>query len=198
MARIPNGILGEFIIIRSRLTSKPINATPDRLAQQQKIKVCNQFTKPFSGTGFFNKSFPAYGNTGSGYNRVTSSILNLAIKGAYPDIAISYPHVLVSKGPLPVAEDAMASVDEAGNLQFKWRDNSGMGRAKADDKVILVAYFQEKNIAMFSLDAGTREAAKATLQTSIMKGNVAETWMGFLSADEKDAACSVYTGELFL
>ncbi len=37
--------------------------------QREKIKVCNEFTHAFSGTGFFNKSFPSYGHTGSGYNK---------------------------------------------------------------------------------------------------------------------------------
>src|SRR5574340_922549 len=64
--------------------------TPARKMQRQKIKVCNEFTKAFSGTGFFNKSFPAYGNTGSGYNRATSTIMNLAIV-SQPETAIAWP-----------------------------------------------------------------------------------------------------------
>ena len=48
---------GKFM--RSRHRSKDNNKSKARLAQQQKIKVCNEFTKPFSGSGFFNKSFAA-------------------------------------------------------------------------------------------------------------------------------------------
>jgi hypothetical protein len=98
MARIPNGILGEFIgtagnvsgymrfgdnFLRSRRRKSANVMTPKRLAQQQKIKVCNEFTKPFAGQSFFNKTFPAYGSKGSGYNRATSAILNQAIIGSY-------------------------------------------------------------------------------------------------------------------
>lgn len=36
------------------------------------------------------------------------------------------------------------------------------------------------------------------LETANMKGEAAETWMGFLSIDEKDAACSVYMGSVML
>ena len=100
MARIPNGILGEFIgtagnvsgymrygdnFLRSRRRKSGNVMTPKRLEQQQKIKVCNEFTKPFAGQVFFNKTFPAYGSKGSGYNRATSAILNQAIIGNYPD-----------------------------------------------------------------------------------------------------------------
>jgi hypothetical protein len=74
MARIPNGILGEFVgtagpvsgymrmgtnFLRSRRRRSNRPMTPKRLAQQQKIKVCNEFTKPFSGSGFFDAAFPA-------------------------------------------------------------------------------------------------------------------------------------------
>ena len=116
MAIIPNGILGSFLgkagpvtgyvrngqnIIRSAHSRKDNKITPLRTAQREKIKICNDFTRPFSGTGFFNKSFPAYGSTGSGYNRATSALMNKAIAGAYPATHIAYPNVQISQGPYP-------------------------------------------------------------------------------------------------
>jgi hypothetical protein len=112
MATIANGIPGPFTgtagpvsgyirngknFMRSRRRKSASPMTPKRLAQQQKIKVCNEFTRPFCGTGFFNKTFPAYGHSGTGFNRATSAIMNLAIVGTYPDSAIDYAQVLISK-----------------------------------------------------------------------------------------------------
>jgi hypothetical protein len=213
MAKIPNGILGEFIgtagnvsgymrngknFIRSkrRRSSKPMSL--NRLAQQQKIKICNEFTGSFSGTGFFNKTFPAYGSSSTGYNRATSALMNLAIVGNYPDTAIAYPQALISQGPRPPATDAIASVDSACNISFAWTDNSGNGTAKADDLSILVAYFPELKRAVYSIGEAHRANSHAILNTSHIKNCVAETWMGFLSNNEKDASCSVYTGSLNL
>ncbi len=213
MARIPNGILGAFIgkagnvsgymrngknFIRSKRRKTSKDMTLKRLAQQQKIKVCNEFTKTFSGTGFFNKSFPAYGDTGTGYNKATSAIMNLAIVGSYPHISISYPLVLISKGPLPAAENANAAVNEEGNIFFNWTDNSGTGTAKANDKVILVAYFPSVKQIIYTLSAAVRAECKALLITNMMQSHAVETWIGFLSNDEKDAASSVYTGSVAL
>ena len=213
MARIPNGILGAFIgkagnvsgymrngenFIRSKRRKTSKEMTPKRLAQQQKIKVCNEFTKAFSGTGFFNKTFPAYGDTGTGYNRATSAIMNLAIVGDYPDISISYPLVLISKGPLPAAENANAAVNENGNIFFSWTDNSGTGTAKTNDKVILLAYFPALKQMIYSISAAVRADCQALLITNAMKGYEVQTWIGFLSNDEKAAACSVYTGRINL
>jgi hypothetical protein len=125
--------------------------TPKRLAQQQKIKVRNEFTRPFCGTGFFNKTFPAYGHSGTGFNRATSAIMNLAIAGTYPDTAIDYTQVLISKGPLPGAKNASTAVSSDGSILFGREDNTGTGSAKSNDKVIVVAYFPETKNAFFLL-----------------------------------------------
>ncbi|KAA9038636.1 hypothetical protein FW778_13875 [Ginsengibacter hankyongi] len=212
MATIPSGILGHFIgkagnvsgymrngknFLRSRPRKSRKPASPARLAQQQKIKVCGEFTRAFTGTGFFNITFPAYGHTGSGYNRATSALLNLAITGAYPDTALSYAQVLVSKGQLPPAQDATATNDAEGNIYFNWTDNSGDGTAKKNDRAIMVAYSPETKQAVFAFSDAERKDEMAILGTGSIKGAV-QTWLGFLSADETHAANSVYTGELVL
>ncbi|MGH2649380.1 MAG: DUF6266 family protein, partial [Ginsengibacter sp.] len=96
--------------------------------------------------------------------------------------------------PSPV--NAAATIDTAGNIQFSWNENSDTGTAKKNDKAVLVAYFPAIQQVLFSFDAGTRAAGGATLITGNIKGQPAETWMGFLSNDEKDAANSVYTGSI--
>src|SRR5437868_10110276 len=213
MANLPNGILGAFIgkagnitgyvrngknCIRTRSNRKNVKPTAARLAQREKIKVCGGFTSAFSGTGFFKKSFPAYGDSGTGYNRATSALMNLAVTGSYPQVSLAYPLVLISKGPLPVAENATATVNADGNILFSWADNSGTGTAKANDKAIVVAYFPGMKQIIYSLNAGTRADGQCVLPAANMQGYAAETWIGFLSHDETDASNSVYGGTLVL
>ena len=187
---------GQNITRSKGSTRKNKIETPARKMQRQKIKVCNEFTHAFSGTGFFNKSFPANGHTGSGYNRVTSSIMNLAIV-TNPLVAIAWPKVLISKGPVAPVDTASASFDEQSIITFTWTDNSGDGTAKKNDRAILVAYFSESKQAVFSFSDAERKDGIAVLETGSAKGT-AETWLGFLSADETNAANSVYTGELII
>lgn len=213
MGKIPNGILGELLgrlgpvtgyvrngqkLVRTTGTYSSPKNTPRRMQQREKIKVCNDFTGAFSRTGFFNKTFPSYGDTGTGYNRATSAIMNLAITGTYPNTAICYPLVLISKGPLPAAYNVATVVNDEGNILFTWDDNSGTGTARANDKVILVAYFPAVKQMIYSMNAATRSAGQALLETKIMKGYEAETWIGFLNDAEKDAANSVYGGNVML
>ena len=49
---------------------------------------------------------------------------------------------------------------------------------------------------VYSLNSGTMADGQAILETHFMQGVAAETWIGFLSADETNAADSVYTGQL--
>jgi hypothetical protein len=124
--------------------------------------------------------------------------MNRAIDGTGGDKKISFPHVLISQGPLPAAEDASAIKNTDGRISFTWTDNSNMGTAKANDKVILVAFFPEINQSFFSIGAAKRANGHGQLEIKEMQGYTAETWIGFLSNDEMDAADSVHAGKVML
>jgi Family of unknown function (DUF6266) len=210
MAILTQGILGPVIgktgpvvgylrfgqnITRSMSDSRKNRIeTPKRKAQRQKIKLCNEFTKAFTGTGFFNRSFPAHDHTGSGYNRVTGAIMNRAII-SNPEIMLSYPRILISQGPIPCVDYASALVNEEGDIVFTWTDNAGTGTAKENDKAILVAFFPGTRQAVYKFSDATRKDGAAVLEMDSIKG-AAETWIGFLSADETNAADSMYSGSL--
>jgi hypothetical protein len=102
----------------------------------------------------------------------------------------------VSKGEVAPVDVAETIVDQ-GDIVFNWINNAGMGTAKGNDKAILVAYFPESQEAVFGFTQVTRTEGYAILEMNSKKG-IAETWLGFLSADEKNAANSVYSGEVFL
>ena len=84
-----------------------------------------------------------------------------------------------------------------GNISFSWIDNSGDGTAKKNDRAILVAYFPESQESVFSFTNAERKDGMAKLEMGPAKGT-AQTWLGFLSADEANAANSVYTGVLVI
>jgi hypothetical protein len=211
MATTNTGVLGAFIgtigpvtgfmrngknVLRSSNSSIKNKRTPLQLAQREKISICNRFTLAFSSTGFFNKSFPAYGHTGTGFNRVTGTLMSRTVTGVYPDLSLNYEQVLISKGRLPGAEKAKAVLKPKQIIQFSFADNSTDGIASPDDTVILVAYAPELQQAIFTLYGGFRKDGKAVLNLTAFKGYNVETWIGFLSKDEEDASDSVYTGRL--
>jgi hypothetical protein len=210
MAKTNTGVLGMFIgtigpvtgfirngknVLRTSTSAVRNQRTPLQLAQREKIRICNQFTRAFAGSGFFSKTFPAYGHAGTGFNRVTGTLLSLAITGAYPNMQLNYPQVLVSKGSLPGA-NSVKLTKKNNTLQFSSTDNSGDGIASPNDTVILVAYAPDIRQAVFSLYNGFRKDKKASLNVTALKGLTVETWIGFLSADEQDASDSVWVGRI--
>jgi hypothetical protein len=122
--------------------------------------------------------------------------MNLAIVTT-PAIAIAWPKVLISKGAVAPVDYASALVNDNGDIVFSWTDNSGDGTAKKNDRAYLVAYFPETKEVVFSFSDAERKDEMALLGTDSKNGAV-QTWLGFLSADESNAANSVYTGELMV
>ncbi|MEO7043987.1 MAG: DUF6266 family protein [Ferruginibacter sp.] len=180
-------------ILRTSKNSGVVKSTNARIAQREKIKICNDFTGAFTGTGFFNKTFPAYGHAGSGYNRVTSCLMNLALTGTYPDQRLAWEKVLIARGALPLAENAAATKDIDENILFTWTDNSGVGTARYTDKVILVAYSPELKQIIFSLDAAQRGDENASLSATSFKHLTVVTWIAFINK-EGDVSDSVFCG----
>lgn len=124
--------------------------------------------------------------------------MNLAVAGNISNTMLNYSEVLISKGILPPAGTAAASATTEGNIYFEWNDNSGNGTAKPNDKAIVVAYFTGIKEAIFAIGEAKRQQGNAFLRCERMKGLTAETWIGFLSNDEKNASNSVYTGRVSL
>lgn len=122
--------------------------------------------------------------------------MNLAIVQT-PAITIAWPKVLISKGPVAPVDYASALVNPEGNIEFNWTDNSGDGTAKKNDTAIMVAYFPESKKAFYIFSDAERKAEKAVLEVESQKGT-AQTWLGFLNADETNVANSIYTGELII
>jgi hypothetical protein len=183
-------------VLRTSTSSIQNKRTPRQLAQREKIRICTAFVKVFSRTGFLNKSFSAYGHRGTGYNRAMSALMSLAVTGAYPELQLNYPQVLISRGRLPGAVSAKVVKKINGILQFSFTDNSTDGIASPEDTVILVAYAPGMQQAIFTLHAGFRKDAKATLNVAALKGHTVEIWIGFLSKDEQDASDSIYIGRI--
>jgi hypothetical protein len=66
--------------------------TPLQLAQREKIRICNQFTKLLRVQVFLIPAFPRYGHTGTGFNRVTAFLMSRALT-AFTRICIEYRQV---------------------------------------------------------------------------------------------------------
>jgi hypothetical protein len=122
-----------------------------------------------------------------------TAILAHVITDANSKARIRYSQVNVTWGDLQPADRATAYAVEGG-IQFTWHDNTGDGNAGSDDKSILIAYCKSWNRFRFNTVGAERHTCKDTLALPDLRGQTVHTWLGFMSADEKEVSNSVYTG----
>ena len=210
MGKILKGILGPFAgtvgtVVGGRwkgidyMRSKPIPSksnTDKQKAQRAKFSLVSRFLTVMKE--LIKTSFRDVTGKMTPRNSALGYMLDHAVTGDYPNIAIDYSHVLVTQGSLHNVEIVAANSTAPGKIRFQWTNNSGDGNAKATDATILVAYCPEKNRCIFNKGAGIREQGVAELETLPFSGKTVQTWIAFVTEDGKDVASSVYTGELLV
>ena len=209
MGTIQKGILGGFSgkvgnvvgaswkgidYMRSMASRRSFTATQKQKEQQLKFALIARFQQPMAN--LLAISFQSYavkmtgGNSAMGYN------LRNGISGVYPDFAIDFSKILVSRGAMPNALNPVVAAAAAGIVNFTWVNNAGVGKAQDSDLSILVAHCPEMQQSIYT-DAGPDRSAEAgALDLSAFSGKQVQTWIGFISETGREAATSIFTGKI--
>jgi hypothetical protein len=180
--------------LRSQPTSTRTSFTIKQLEQQAKFALTIKFLQTM--TPLLSVSFRDYAVKMSGFNNAMRYTLLNAVTGGYPTYEIDYSTALVSRGDLPNASSPTASSGTSGTVDFNWVNNSGMGKAQPTDNSVLVVYSPDRNQCIYTTAGAARSTGSAALSVPAFKGLNVETFIGFLSADGKYIASSVYTGQV--
>jgi hypothetical protein len=132
------------------------------------------------------------------FNSAVSHTLKNAVLGEPPAVSIDYARALVSRGELPNADNPSAATGADGTIVFSWMNNAGIGRAKAEDKVILVAYSRKLDYCEFTIGDALRGAGSAVLDMDEYGGYRVQTYIAFISENGLEISNSIYTGEITL
>ena len=209
MGRIQKGILGGFQgtvgtvegsswkgiqVMKSKKTKTKRPPTDKQLVQRDKFSLVLKFISSFGKLTSICFSNPAEQMTGR--NLAFQYSIKNAVTGAFPNIAIDYSKVLLSKGNLQNAVSPTVTSAGGGIVKFGWGDNSGIPMANADDKCVMALYCPELHKAVYTWDGATRHTGAATINAGIFLGKTVETWIAFISADGKEPSASVFTGQL--
>ncbi len=169
-------------------------ATDAQLEQRAKFRTVIKFLTPIKevvGTYFGKEQ-----KSKSPFNLATGYLLNEALLPGPDDTwLIDYPKVLISRGQLRGADNAVVAAGGPNELNLSWTDNSGQGSASATDVLIAVVFCTEMNEFVIVNPAATR-ADTATVLTipAYLNGTLAEVWITFVTDDQKYAAISSYLG----
>jgi hypothetical protein len=148
-------------------------------------------------TGFLRVGYKKYAIKQTAFNAAMSYILNNAVTGSSSaDYSIDLAKVLVSRGNLTGALNGVATYTN-GVVTLNWADNSGSGNATATDKALIVVLNPTRAESVF--DTGGSERGTISEDVNIPTdwvGDSVEVFLGFITADGKDVANSVYLGSV--
>ncbi len=207
MAKLSQGINGAFSgkvgavvgytwkgipVMRGRPSARTKPFTPKELNQQAKFRIMNRFLRP--ANSLLNVTFAHLAVRMSAFNKAFSYNIKNAITGVAPNLAIDYTMALISRGDLPNADSPAVTSLSAGLLQFTWTDNSGKGKAKGTDKAFVAVFQEESGSWEYRVDITTRSQGKCEMEMKNFPSKPVQTFIGFISADGKDASDSLYTG----
>jgi len=180
--------------LRSQPTSRRTSFSVKQLEQQAKFALVIKFLQ--SMTALLTVSFRDYAVQMSGFNNAMRYTLLNAIAGSYPIFDIAYNQALVSRGDLPNASGPTAVSTVSGIVTYQWQDNSGMGKAQPTDLSILVVYCPGRNQCIYTTAGAMRSTGGDAILVPSFSGLEVQTYIGFISADGKSIASSIYTGQL--
>lgn len=179
--------------MRSKSSRRNFVPSQKQLEQQMKFALMMRFLQPMSA--LLEITFNDYAVKQTGVNSAFSYNFKNAIAGSYPSFSINYTEVLISRGTLPNVLGPAVTSGAGSIVTFSWSDNSGVSTAKATDQAVLVAYCPAMQQSIFG-GGEMRSALTADLNLLSFTGQVVETYIGFMSDDQKNIAISIYTGQV--
>ena len=207
MGTIKQGILGGFSgkvgtvigsswkgisYMRGRAQSVKNPRTEGQVEQRSKFALTLDFLKPI--TAYVRTGYKTYANKQTAFNAAMSYIVKNAVSGVFPNYALDFSRVLVSRGNLTQPSTPNISMS-AGRATITWNDNSGQGDAQPTDVAMPLAFNPDKSEAVFNTSAATRADHSAELNfPADWNGDTVDLYIGFATADGINVANSIYLG----
>ncbi|MCR5193397.1 MAG: DUF6266 family protein [Bacteroidales bacterium] len=207
MGKIKQGIMGGFAgkvgpvigtswkgkaVMRSRALSFNDRNSQAQQEQRARFSIVIKFVSAIGG--FISVGFRSRAVGMTAPNAAVSANIGEVITGTFPNYEIDYSKALVSAGSLDLPFNAQATVD-SNTLSLTWADNSGMGTAKATDKVMILIYNKTKNQSVSEFDVASRSerTGSVTIPTAWNSDSV-EVWLAMNSLDGTLTSKSAYLG----
>lgn len=167
--------------------------TAAQLEQQMRFSMMTAFLNPIRD--LFDIGYRNAPSTATTYNHALAENVRTAITGVYPDLAIDFSQVQLSRGALPVGAEASVLAAAGRELQFRWLDNSGKLKAVAKDLAVALVYCPELKDAEYSVGRAIRSDQSLSMSLPAeFAGREVETWIFWTSANGKNITATVYTG----
>ena len=169
--------------------------TPAQIANQMKFKFVTEWLVPFYP--YVSNGFRHLAQEKTEINAAFSLNYKQAVKGKYPDVNISYPDVVLSKGNLPGLMEAEVSRKEPDVILLTWEKNEELYQVSFNDQLMLVLYSPELKIADGFIGGVKRASQKCTFKMNPKLANKAlEVYVSTYTLNGKLVSDSIYLGRI--
>jgi len=193
-----NGTVGNLIFysigqkqyVRARPISIKDAKSPAQLAQRQRMAVTQEFLQKFKA--ILRYTFPGEKGKRDGFFAAKSYNLKHGLVGEYPAIAIDIEKALISRGPLPVPEQA-SYVEEGGFLQIDWQMPADTPETNWNDQLLVVAHHFKTQQLDYLFSGARRKALSFRWKPELnFKAGEISLWLAFRDKEETLMSDSVY------
>lgn len=175
---------------------KKSNKAPSQaqLEQQARFALVIKTLQPV--TKLLNEGFKN-GKTAraTGYNLALQHLINNAITGTYPNFAIDYSKMVISKGNLIAPSNPQLAID-AGTLGISWSPILSKYGAFLTDELTALIYNPAKNIYLPAEGATRGEGSLEFELPTEFAGDTLHVYLFFTSIEGNRHSNSTYAGQI--
>lgn len=184
---------------KNTMRTKPVEVkNPKTLAQRQqrsKFSLMVALSRMF--ISFIRVGFKQVAVSMSQFNMFMKTNIYDVITGTYPNYAIDFTKLIVSKGTLVGVEDGTAAAAAGKLVNISWTDNTGTGDAQATDKALQLILNYEKGKVYQDVTTKTRaDASSAITVPASWVGDLVYVYLAFQDATGYKVADSSYLGSV--
>ena len=186
---------------KNTMRTKPIEVrNPKTLPQKQqraKFSLIVELARLIMG--FVRVGFKQAATGMSQFNVFVQSNISTAISGVFPNYAIDFTKIIVSKGTLTRVDGGAASAAAGKKIDVIWNDNSGNGDAQATDVAMVIAINNTKKTIVQDTLTKTRldESLQLTAPASWV-GDTVHVYMAFKTPAGDKVADSTFLASVVI
>jgi hypothetical protein len=136
------------------------------------------------------------GKNWTAYNHASSVLKLTALKGKYPAKEINYEKIMISIGKVPAPKEVKVEIKD-NKIHFNWNPDLKAKGALSSDRVMIVAFLPSVMRGLSIIGGAKRsEGIEILPLTDLDEGTVIETYISYISHNQKDVSDSVYSGQL--
>lgn len=132
---------------------------------------------------------------GTWLSRFISVNFDKGVTGTWPEFELNYPKLILSQGNVDLPYNPAAQL-QGSDINITWTDNSGIGNAQDNDKVMFVVFNKDKIQSIADTEAADRSSRQASYSLpASWNGDTVYVYFAMYRTKDKVASTSLFLGQ---